>query len=48
MFICDLGIEDQCPAMIVKRFSCELDFNVVEPLSIDKSPDFCDELTGPF
>ena len=48
VFVCDVGVNDHFLGVIVKRFSHMLDFTVVEPLSVDESPDLCDELTGPF
>ena len=48
VFVCDFGVEDQFLGVIGQRFSCVLDFTVVELLTIDESSDLCDELTGSF
>ena len=48
VFVCDFGVKDQLLGVIVQRFSCVLEFNLLEPLDVDEFPDLCEELTGQF
>ena len=48
MFVYDLSVKDQFLGVIVQCFYRVIEFTAVEPLSVDESPDLCDELTGPF
>ena len=48
VFVYNFGVEDKFLGVIVQRFSCMLDFDEVETLSIYEFPYLSDELTGPF
>ena len=48
VFVCDIDVEDQFLCIIVQRFYHVLEFNAVDPLSVDESRDLCDDLTGLF
>ena len=48
MFVYDFGGGYQFLGVIVQRLSCVIEFTTEEPLYVDKFPDLCDELAGPF
>ena len=46
MFVYDIGVKDKFLGVIVRCFYRMFEFTVVEPLSLDESPDLCVEFTG--
>ena len=48
MFVYDFGIGDHFLGVNFQRLSCVIEFTTEEPLYVDKFPDLCDELAGPF